>query len=117
MAFTRAEDRLYLSDAAGFGYDGSSRCPSRFLLNAGADLVDYAEPLDPSLLAEAKRVIAQTEDPEPGKKDPFAPRTRVQHPIFGPGTVLAPGEGGLIVQFDRIVTPRTISAGLLEAIS
>ncbi len=115
VAFTRAEDRLYLSDAAGFGYDGASRCPSRFLLNAGAEHVDYAEPLDPSLLEEAKRQISQTEDLEVGKKDPFAPNARVTHPIFGPGTVLGSGEGGLIVQFDAIVTPRTISAHVLQA--
>ncbi len=116
VAFTRAEDRLYLSDAAGFGYDGVSRCPSRFLLNAGAENVDYHEPLDPALMEEARRIISQTEDPEPKKADPFAPNTRVRHRIFGEGTVLAPGEGGIIVQFDRIVTPRTISSGVLEAV-
>ena len=115
VAFTRAEDKLYLSDAAGFGYDGASRCPSRFLLNAGAEHVDYAEPLEPSLLAEAKRQISQTEELELGKKDPFAPNARVTHPIFGAGTVLGTGEGGVIVQFDQIVTPRTIAAHVLKA--
>ena len=34
VAFTRAKDRLFLSDAAGSNYDSSSRCPSRFLHNA-----------------------------------------------------------------------------------
>ena len=34
VAFTRAKDRLFLSDAAGNNYDGSVRCPSRFLFNA-----------------------------------------------------------------------------------
>ncbi len=116
VAFTRAEDRLYLSDAAGRNYDGTSRCPSRFLFNAGVENVDYVEPLDPALMEEAKRQISKTEDLEPGKKDPFAPNTRVCHPIFGPGTVLMPGEGGIIVQFDKMVTPRTIAAGILEAV-
>ena len=114
VAFTRAEDRLFLSDAAGFGYDGVSRCPSRFLFNAGAEEVEYVEPLDPSLMEEAKRQIAKTEEQEPMEKPPFAAGTRVRHRIFGEGTVLLPGEGGIIVQFDRIVTPRTIGAGLLE---
>ena len=114
VAFTRAEDKLYLSDSAGLGYDGVSRCPSRFLLNAGAENVDYHEPLDPALLEEARRQIARTEDPDPGRKEPFAPNTRVVHPFFGPGTVLAPGEGGVIVQFDKMVTPRTISPELLQ---
>lgn len=116
VAFTRAEDRLYLSDSAGFGYDGTSRCPSRFLLNAGAEHVEYAEPLDPGLLEEARRQIARTEEPETGRKDPFAANARVKHPIFGEGTVLGSGEGGVVVQFDGIVTPRTLSAGVLTAL-
>jgi hypothetical protein len=86
------------------------------LLNAGAENVEYQEPLDPSLLEEARRIISKTEAAEPGKRDPFAPNARVSHPIFGPGTVLAPGEGGLIIQFDRMVTPRTIAPGLLTAL-
>ena len=114
VAFTRAEDRLYLSDSAGQGYDGVSRCPSRFLLNAGAEHVDYAEPLEPSLLEEARRQMEKTESPEPASRDAFAPKTRVRHPVFGEGTVLAPGEGGVIVHFDRIGTPRTIAPGVLE---
>jgi len=116
VAFTRAEDRLFLSDAAGFGYDGISRCPSRFLFNAGAEEVEYVEPLDPSLMEEAKRQIAKTEEQEPMEKPPFTAGTRVRHRIFGEGTVLLPGEGGIIVLFDRIVTPRTIGAGLLEPV-
>ena len=114
VAFTRAEDRLFLSDSAGQGYDGVSRCPSRFLLNAGEENVDYAEPLEPALLEEARRQMEKTESPEPASRDAFAPKTRVRHPVFGEGTVLAPGEGGVIVQFDRIVTPRTIAPGVLE---
>jgi len=111
VAFTRAEDRLFLSDAAGFGYDGVSRCPSRFLFNAGAEHVDYVEPLDPALMEEAKRQI--TEELEAPKPMPFPPKSRVRHKIFGEGTVLMQGEGGIVVQFDNIVTPRTISPEVL----
>ena len=116
VAFTRAEDRLFLSDAAGFGYDGVSRCPSRFLFNAGEDTVDYVEPLEPSVMEEARRQIARTEDPEPTAKIPFPAGSKVRHRIFGEGTVLLPGEGGIIVQFDRIVTPRTLSPEVLEPV-
>ncbi len=111
VAFTRAEDRLFLSDAAGFGYDGMNRCPSRFLFNAGEAQIDYVEPLPPALLEEARRQI--DEEPAPPNPMPFPPKTRVNHPIFGAGTVLLPGEGGILVQFDRIVTPRTIAAEVL----
>ena len=74
------------------------------------------EPLDPALLEEARRQISKTEETEPAEKLPFAPGSRVRHRIFGEGTVLLPGEGGIIIQFDRIVTPRTIGANVLEPV-
>ena len=46
VAFTRAKDRLFLSDAAGTNYDGSFRYPSRFLFNAEKDNLDYVVALD-----------------------------------------------------------------------
>ena len=65
-------------------------------------------------MEEARRQIAKTEAAAPAAGAPFAPGSRVQHRIFGAGTVLLAGEGGVIVQFDRIVTPRTIAPGMLE---
>ncbi len=114
VAFTRAEDRLFLSDSAGFAYDGVSRCPSRFLFNAGAEEVEYVEPLEPSVMEEARRQIGQAEETGPVQNTPFPAGTRVRHRVFGAGTVLLPGEGGILVQFDKIVTPRTIAAEMLE---
>jgi len=116
VAFTRAEDRLYLSDAAGGSGDGGSRCPSRFLLNAGEGNVDYVVPLEPELMEEARRRIAKTEEPLPLTQTGWKSGTRVVHRILGEGTVLAPGEGGIIVQFDRFVTPRTIAENMLTVL-
>ena len=62
VAFTRARDRLYLSDAAGTNYDGSFRYPSRFLFNAEKENVSYAVELDPDLIADAKAYIRRTEE-------------------------------------------------------
>lgn len=111
VAFTRAKDRLFLSDAAGSGYDGSARLPSRFLFNAERENLDYVVELDPELLEAAQREIAKT---EPVKRQP--PKTdeavgkRVTHPIFGPGTVIGipRDREGYIIQFDDIPTPRTL---------
>ena len=114
VAFTRAEDRLFLSDSAGGSYDGGSRCPSRFLLNAGAEHVDYVEPLEPSLMEEARRV-AQESEPQP-QQSGWKSGTRVAHAILGEGTVLGDGEGGILVQFDRFVTPRTIARAMLTQV-
>ena len=41
---TRAEKRLFLSEAEGRNLDGSPRYPSRFLLDIDPDLLEYTEP-------------------------------------------------------------------------
>ena len=114
VAFTRAMDRLFLSDAAGTNYDGSYRYPSRFLFNAERENVDYAVPLDPDLMENALKKIRETEDLEPRKEVPpeFIGK-RVMHPVFGEGTVIGKprDQEGYIIQFDSIVTPRTFGAG------
>ena len=112
VAFTRARDRLFLSDAAGTGYDGSFRYPSRFLFNAEKENVDYVMPLDPDLEEKTLRSIQETEDwasDTPKQSDLVG--KRVTHQVFGPGPVIGiPRDGqGIIVQFDTIVTPRTFA--------
>ncbi len=112
VAFTRAKDRLFLSDAAGQSYDGSFRYPSRFLFNAEKENVDYAVPLDPGLEEKTLEQVRQTEDPGAQKEVPSdLVGKRVSHPVFGPGSVIGvPRDGrGVIVQFDSMVTPRTFS--------
>ena len=109
VAFTRAMDRLFLSDAAGNNYDGSFRYPSRFVFNA-EDHVEYAVPLDPALVEDARNHIRRTEDMEPAPEQPNeSVGKRVRHPVFGEGTVIGipRGQEGFIIQFDAMVTPRT----------
>ena len=113
VAFTRAKDRLFLSDAAGTNYDGSFRYPSRFLFNAETENVDYAVPLDPDLIENAMNKIRETETLEPRQEAPaeFIGK-RVLHPVFGEGTVIGKprDQEGYIIQFDSMVTPRTFGA-------
>lgn len=114
VAFTRAKDRLYLSDAAGTNYDGSFRYPSRFLFNAEKENVQYVEPLDPELEERAMEQIRQTENTEkPIPKQSELVGKRVHHNVFGAGTVIGVprDQEGMIVQFDTIVTPRTFGTG------
>ena len=114
VAFTRARDRLFLSDAAGSNYDGSFRYPSRFLFNAEKENLDYAVPLDPELEEKALEHIRKTEDTQ-STPAPVCAQTgkRVLHPVFGEGTVIGipRGQEGVIVQFDAMVTPRTFGPG------
>ena len=110
VAFTRARDWLFLSDAAGNNYDGSFRYPSRFLFNAGEENLEYAVELDPALKEDALHHIRLTEDTGPAPERPNeSVGKRVLHPVFGEGTVIGipRGQAGYIVQFDSMVTPRT----------
>lgn len=110
VAFTRARDRLFLSDAAGTNYDGSFRYPSRFLFNAEKENVDYAVPLDPELEERALAEIRRTEDvsQRPAQTSELVGK-RVLHPVFGEGKVIGipRDQEGVIVQFETVVTPRT----------
>ena len=110
VAFTRARDSLYLSDAAGSNYDGSFRYPSRFLFNAGEDNIDYAVAMDPELKEQTHKLMEKTEyvsSREPEMAEEVG--RRVAHAVFGEGTLIGrPREGGgYIIQFDTMVTPRT----------
>lgn len=110
VAFTRAKDRLFLSDASGTNYDGSFRYPSRFLFNAEKENIEYAVPLDPDLEERALEEIRKTEDSgarQPRISDQIG--KKVIHPVFGEGVVIGipRGQEGVIVQFASIVTPRT----------
>ena len=110
VAFTRAKDRLFLSDAAGTNYDGSFRYPSRFLFNAEKENVDYVVPLDPDLEEQAMEQIRKSEDLDTGPRQKNeAVGNRVLHPVFGEGTVIGipRDQEGYIIQFDAMVTPRT----------
>lgn len=113
VAYTRAKDRLYLSDAAGTNYDGSFRYPSRFLFNSEKENVEYAVPMDPELEERALEQFRRTEDwkVRAAEELPLIGR-RIVHPIFGEGSVIGipRGESGVIIQFDSMVTPRTFGS-------
>ncbi len=115
VAFTRAKDRLFLSDAAGNNYDGSFRYPSRFLFNAEQENLEYAVPLDPDLIEDALEQIRKTEDisARPAQTSDMVGK-RVRHMAFGDGTIIGipRDQEGFIIQFDTIVTPRTFGANV-----
>lgn len=114
VAFTRARDRLFLSDAAGTNYDGSFRCPSRFLFNAEKENVEYAVPLDPELEERTMEQVRRTGDTDTRSEQPSElVGKRVLHPVFGEGSVIGipRGQEGVIVQFDAMATPRTFGPG------
>jgi DNA helicase-2/ATP-dependent DNA helicase PcrA len=100
---TRARDRLFLSDASEQGRPGLARATSRFVLEAGADRVDFLVP------PEGAAGPAGARDGRPGPA--LGPGDRALHPVFGPGTVVevALQDSAYRIRFDKLATTRSIS--------
>ncbi len=112
VAVTRAEKRLYLSEAEGRNLDGSPRYPSRFLLDIDPELLEYTAPPREELIADARSYVAASERAMPVENfTPYAPGQRVRHQVMGPGTVVEVDivKGAHLVKFDSMPTPRAIS--------
>ncbi|MBQ6671301.1 MAG: UvrD-helicase domain-containing protein [Firmicutes bacterium] len=112
VAMTRAEKRLFLSDAEGRNIDGSVRYPSRFILDIDDGLLEYDVPLEEGLVKAAADYIQSSRRYLPEKApELLAPGTRVRHAVFGDGSVLGsdPSRRAYTIQFDSLDTPREIS--------
>ena len=112
VAMTRAEKKLYLSEASGRDFDGSPRYPSRFLLDIDEALLDFTKPPREGLIADARAYIAGRQkrlaDDEPVA---YQRGMRVKHAIFGMGVLLETDakSGFNVVLFDDMPTARRIS--------
>ena len=113
VALTRAEDRLFLSEAEGRNFDGSPRYPSRFLLDIDPSLLAFTAPPREDLIADAREYIKLSAYRLRDEKaaSHFAAGARVYHAAFGVGTVLEADDEteAYTVRFDRMDTPRTIA--------
>lgn len=114
VAMTRAEKRLYLSEAAGRNFDNSARYPSRFLLEIDDKLLEFAGKPDKALIEEARNRVGMSSkflvDEKASTK--FKPGDRVVHAVFGAGTLLSYDEdhNAYKIQFDKMRTPRQLAA-------
>ena len=113
VAMTRAEKRLYLSEAEGRNLDGSPKFPSRFILDIDRELLEYANEPNDSLIQDAKGYIEATVKYMPENLDSIILPIgqRVRHAVFGDGTVteVDTDKGAHLIKFDTIDTPRMIS--------
>lgn len=112
VALTRAQKRLYLTDAEGRNFDGSPRYPSRFLLDIDRSLLEMTEEPRERLIHDARAYIALADLSLGGEDgEVFAVGTRVKHRVFGEGTVQETDLSGAVytVLFDGLSTPRKIS--------
>ena len=121
VAVTRAKKRLFVSHANGTTHEGIPRYPSRFVLELDEGLLRWDEPLSNEFVAEARAWVAGQDRVMALHETcmAFGVGARVRHKVFGEGTVLSVNAEDVcyVVQFDRIPTPRTLSARVvLEAL-
>lgn len=113
VAMTRAEKALFLTEADGRNFDGSSRYPSRFLLDIDPRLLAYTKKPEEKILAKARDYIAFNSRflLEDSRRQVLNPGQRISHPIFGTGTIaeVDTGKSAYTIQFDNIDTVRTIT--------
>ena len=79
---------LFRSEAAGVSHEGTARYPSRFLFVMGKENLNYLVELDPAWVREAQSYIRGTQKRMAPPSDPLGPGVRVEHALFGKGTVL-----------------------------
>ena len=113
VAMTRAEEALFLTEAEGRNFDGSTRYPSRFLLDIDPTLLSYTQKPKGSLIAKAQEYISFNSRYlwEDSQRQLFASGQRIRHSIFGVGTILEVdmGKTAYTIQFDNMETARTIT--------
>ena len=110
VAMTRAEKLLFLSDSEGIAGDGIFKYPSRFIFDAGKEHIRYEKKLDSSLEEQTRTVIAEDEARLKRMDTLLTASTRIHHPVFGNGTILAVNQqaGCYIIRFDSLTTARNI---------
>ncbi len=112
VAYTRAENALFLSDAEGTNFDGSYRYPSRFIFNTDRMYLQYTVELEQRLVDSAAQFIKRNEEKISGEMPKRLEKgTRVKHSLFGVGVIVEvqETEGYYVVQFDNVATARNIS--------
>jgi DNA helicase-2/ATP-dependent DNA helicase PcrA len=111
VAYTRAGNALFLSDAEGANYDGSYRYPSRFIFNVEKTYLNYTVELEERLIGDACFYIDQNERKLDGSKQMLKVDDNIRHSIFGIGKIVGINEeiSSYVIQFDNMETTRSIS--------
>ena len=113
VAVTRAQKRLYLSEAEGFTNHAGGRYPSRFIFDIEKTLLNYEVELPPQLVTKT-RLYIQEQDSILAKKSAMAELAvgdTVEHKILGRGTIIAIDSTAATytVKFEKVATPRKMS--------
>lgn len=115
VAVTRARERLFITEADGRNLDGSPRYPSRFILDIGAENLEFTKEPREGLIKETKEYILNknlwlsADDLKPS--DVFEKGTIIKHSVFGEGKIMDADttKKAYLIRFDGMDTDRVIS--------
>ena len=113
VAVTRAQKRLYLTEAEGFNTHAGGRYPSRFIFDIDRPLLNYEAELPPQLVTRTRRYIKDSQAILE-KKSVLAQLNEgdtVEHAILGRGKILSIDSvaATYTVKFEKVATPRKMS--------
>ena len=113
VAMTRAQKRLFLSEAGGQTFEGIPRYPSRFIMDIDEELLEYTQKPSDEQMSAYRKIIANESKHLKGasRLNLLEPGSRVSHAIIGEGTVLSfdTETESYSIKFDGFDTPRQIS--------
>ncbi|MCM1261531.1 MAG: UvrD-helicase domain-containing protein [Butyrivibrio sp.] len=111
VAYTRAENALFLTDSEGVNYDGSFRYPSRFIFNTDREFLNYEVELEESLINHAKKYIETDKNNSGDSQMALNIGDSVEHKVFGLGKILGINKdtSSYIIKFNAMATERSIS--------
>lgn len=111
VAYTRAENALFLSDSEGINYDGSFRYPSRFIFNTDKSYLNYTVELEAKLIDDASKFIKSSEEKIAVPITSFSIGDIVKHKVFGIGKVVGIKSdiSSYVIKFDSSETERNLN--------
>lgn len=111
VAYTRAENALFLSDAEGVNYDGSFRYPSRFIFNTDKIYLKYTVELEEKLINDSNTYIQNDERRIMASTPVLKVGDNVKHSVFGKGSIIEIKNdiSSYVIKFEKIETTRNIN--------
>lgn len=111
VAYTRAENALFLSDSEGINYDGSFRYPSRFIFNTDKAYLNYTVELEAQLIDDATKFIKSSEEKIAVPITSFSIGDTVKHKVLGIGKVIEIKKdiSSYVIKFDGSETERNLN--------
>ena len=113
VAMSRAMKSLFLSESHGKNFDGSTRYPSRFILDIDRKFLEYVKKPEDTLIAETKNYIHYSNRYLDGyvAEQTFQVGDKIIHNVFGQGRIksILSDRNAYMIKFEQIETPRIIS--------